>query len=111
MGMRGDLPPGRSGALECCQGTRSDAIGVDRAKVQVKALNFPSPVSWHEWQGPLRTVAHSPTGINLRMTEGLANRFGQRCPHPEDKRADCVRSVYLDLAVGQPSGDIGHHLP
>src|SRR5690348_9141761 len=42
------------------------------------------------------------------MTEGLSNRERKaycRC------RADCARSVYLDLAVGQSSGHIGQHGP
>jgi len=102
-GVRGDLPPGRR-----------DTRGVERAKVHVKALYFPSPVTWNPvtWQVPLRAVAHHPTGINLRMTDGIGNRERTaavandgHCP------ADCVRSVYLDLAVGAPAGHIGQHIP
>src|SRR5262249_7563488 len=107
MGVRGDFSSGhRMGNNRTCEDTRSDACGIERAKVHPKALYFPSPTG--SCQLTLRAVADHPTGIDLRMTERLGNRefrIGAQKP------ADCVRSVYLDLAVGQPPADVGHHLP
>src|SRR5437763_1143314 len=100
-GNRRDESPSSSGATRTC--------GVQVAKVHVKTFYFPSPVMCApEIYHPLRTVADHPTSINLRMTEGLDNRerySGGDCP------ADAVRSVYLDLAVGQPPGQVAHHIP
>src|SRR4029077_6790252 len=90
MGVRGNLPAGH-GNTNRCRGTRSDACGVERAKVHVKALYFPGPVTWNRnqvaWQVPLRAPAHHPTGINLRMTDGLGKR---ECIAPQIL-ADCAR--------------------
>jgi len=113
MGVRGELPSGQGGKTHRRhrpRGARSDACGVKRTKVHVKALYFPGPVTWNPvtWQVPLRAVAHHPTGINLRMTEGLAIRERNGAGNGG---ADSVRSVYLDLAVGQPPGHIAQQLP
>jgi hypothetical protein len=80
--------------------TGIDASSVDRAKVHVKALYFPSPSG--SYQLALRAVAHHPTGINLRMGEGLGKREagGDGGGYP----ADCVRSVYTYSAVSQSPG-------
>jgi len=84
MAVRSDLPPTQKTWCAALVGlaeerragaTRSDACGVERAKVHPKALDFPSPVTCTpETYHPLRAVAHHPTGINLRMTEGLSLR-------------------------------------
>jgi hypothetical protein len=82
------------------------ACGVEMAKVHVETFYFPSPVTRHKWQVPLRTVAQHPTGINLRMTEGIGNREGiGQC------RIDCARSINPYPAVGQTPGYISQHLP
>src|SRR5262249_14898597 len=79
------------------------------AKVHPKALDFPRPVT--KTQPPLCTVAHYPTGINLRMTEGLGSGEQKAATTTRNCAVDIVRSVYLDLAVSQPPGEVGHHLP
>jgi hypothetical protein len=116
MGVRGDLSPARltkcwaSANKTDVRATRSDACSVEVAKVHVETFYFPSPVTrTPEIYHPLRAVAQHPTGINMRLTEGLGNRevvggnIGD-CP------GDCVCSVYLDLTVGQTTGHIGQHV-
>src|SRR5262249_18017112 len=58
------------------------------------------------------TVAQYPTGVDVRSTEGLGSGVEQKAgTTSRNCAADIVRSVYLDLAIGQPPGEVGHHLP
>ena len=85
MSVRYDLPPGYSVNLAHPRRRAEDVCIVERAKVHPKALYFPSPVTCTpEIYPPLRTVAHHPTGINLRMTEGLGNRERNAALRPTD---------------------------
>ena len=43
------------------------------AKVHVETFYFPSPVTRHTCQVPLRAVAQHPTGVSVRSIEGLAD--------------------------------------
>src|SRR5579859_4875328 len=112
MGLGGDLASGcGSNTRTTKRGTRSDACGIEVAKVHVITLYPPSPTG--SCQSALGSVAEHPTGINLRGTEGLGDRArrgqgearsGKAC------KATCVCSIYLDLAVGQTASDVGQHL-
>src|SRR5215469_5543177 len=93
MGVREDLPrAGHDKRSTWIRDSRNDAPGVERAKVHVKALYFPTPVT--VTQPAFRTVAHRPTHINGVMTEALGNR--ERKVRP----TDCARSLEIYLAVG-----------
>src|SRR5215469_5828609 len=58
MGVRGNWPCGRSRGFPATTktGKATRTCGIERAKVHVKALDFPSPVARHKWQVPLRAV-------------------------------------------------------
>src|SRR5262249_19607288 len=56
----------------------------------------------------LRTGAHHPTGVDIRMTEGLGRRKGWAS---KATRREHARARYIDLAIGQPTGDIGENRP
>src|SRR5262249_6326968 len=103
MGVRSDLPPAHN------QG-RHDLVGiVERAKVHPETLYFPSPTG--NCQPALRAVAHHPTGVNVRMTEGRGSREITLRELRFYFKVECGRSVYLNLAIGQPPGEVGHHVP
>src|SRR6516162_10117116 len=79
---------------------------VEVAKVHVKGLYFPCPTG--SCQPTLRTVAQRPPGVDVGMTEGMSDRERSAvgyCP------ADCVRSLYIYFAVGEPSGHIAKYVP
>src|ERR1700751_378777 len=74
---------------------------VEVAKIHVKTLYFPGPVTCTpEIYHPLRTVAHHPTGINLGMTDGVANREWSARTAARYATSDCARSVQIYPAVG-----------
>ena len=97
MAVRGDLRAGPKIWIGVYKGvTRSDACGVERAKVHVETFYFPSPTG--NCQHSLRAVAHHPTGINLRMTEGLGIRE-RRTAKANEAPADVARSLQIYLAI------------
>jgi hypothetical protein len=65
MRVRGDPPPDRRSTL--CRGVWI----VERAEVYIKLLYFVGPTG--NQQLALRTGAHRPTGVNLRMTIDMGN--------------------------------------
>ena len=109
MAVGADWPRGRTGERDrardnagSCRGARS--CGVEVAKIHIQALDFPSPVTCTpEIDHSLRAVAHHPTGIDLGVTEGLGHGWKARHSRRE-------RSVYAYLAVGQPPGEVAHHV-
>src|SRR5215472_9004361 len=118
MGVGGEWPSGQSEvgdkaadrrARPCHKSTTGRATrtcGVEMAKVHVQTFYFPSPVTGTpEIYHPLRAVAHYPTGVNVRLTEGLGDRRKVKQGVPE-----CARALYSYSAVGQPTGDVGQHL-
>src|SRR5262249_14166615 len=117
MGVGGGLPPGQrttddhTGAETSSIGrnTRGDACGVEVTEVHVETFYFPSPVTrTPEIYHPLRAVAQHPTGINMRLTEGLGSGA---CDAANCRPGDCARSVNFDLTIGQPPGQVAHHVP
>jgi hypothetical protein len=69
------------------------------AKVHVESFYFPGPVTrTPEIYHSFRAVAQHPTGVNVRLTEGLGDR-ARRAPGAafpgEACKAGCVRSVFL----------------
>src|SRR5215469_17022766 len=84
-------------------GTRT--CGVEVAEVHVKALDSIGPTG-EIGQLALRTGAHHPTGVDIRMIEGLGNR---RKVMQGVGECACARDI--NLAVGQPPGDIGQNRP
>ena len=79
---------------------------VEVAKVHVKGLYFPCPTG--SCQPTLRTVAQRPPGVDVGMTEGMSDRERSAVGHCP---ADCVRSLYIYFAVGEPSGHIAKYVP
>src|SRR5690348_12884435 len=109
MTVRGDWPRSRSerATANNMRGRGTETCSVERAKVHVKALYFPSPVPCTpEIYHPFRTVAYHPTSINGIMTEGSAN---SSAPNKRCSQADGGCSLYIYLAVGQPPGDIAKY--
>ena len=89
------------------KGTASRNCGVERAKVNVKALDFPSPVS--PSPPALRAEAHHPTDINVMITDGTGSRDRERQGEaaPRQRPAECVRYLRMYLADGYPPSHIG----
>src|SRR5262249_48750959 len=105
MGVRSDLSPGHGGNGWGC------VCIIEVAKVHVIRLNSPGP-TWHPLQPSLRTVAQRPTGVDVRMTDGMGNRERIcRTDSRAHRSAECAGSVRLDLAIGQPPGHIAKHIP
>src|SRR5690242_5788990 len=110
MAVGADWPRSRNGADDylgagpCnCRGAWSR--GVEVAKVHVQPLDSPCPVMCTpEIYYSLRAVAHHPTGIDLRVTEGLGHGWKARRAGPD-------RSVYTHLPIGKSTSEIGHYLP
>src|SRR6516225_1979667 len=92
MGVRGDLPSTRSNRR-----AGGEICIVKVAKVHVIRLNSPSPVS--QSQPALRAVAQRPTGVDVGMTDRVANRersaqsVADTCCYVTYATADCLRSL------------------
>src|SRR5262249_18675713 len=71
--------------------------------VHVKALYSVGPTGEIS-QLALRTGAHHPTGVDIRMIEGLRQKGLVL-------EGECAGARYIDLAIGQPPVDIGQHRP
>src|SRR5262249_39198767 len=106
MGVRVDWPRGHSEAVAprslTERGTRT--CGVEVAEVHVKALYSVGPTREIS-QLALRTGAHHPTGVDIRMIEGLRQK------DLLSVEGECARARYVYLAIGQPPGDIGENRP
>jgi hypothetical protein len=111
MGVHGGWPRGRKAGGDAAPtektGRAARTCSVERAEIHVEALYFPSPVMrTPEVYYPLCAVAQHPTGINMRLTEGLGKREREE-QYPTDR----ARSLQIYLAVGQPAGQVAHHIP
>src|SRR5690348_5684684 len=107
MGVRGELSPARD-FTRGNKSERSGACRVEVAEVHVEGLDLPRPVTrTPEIYYPFRAVAQHPTGINMRLTEGLGSG---ELMEPLDCPAEYVRSVYLNPPVGEAAGKITKHI-
>jgi hypothetical protein len=95
MGVHVDLPRSHSEGVDRRNLTTERATrtyGVEVAEVHVKAFDSVGPTGEIR-QLALRTGAHHPTGVDIRMIEGLVN-------NSKIRDVECARAPYIYLAIG-----------